>query len=30
MVLFDLSVGYNNPSNDQLLQGKTDLYLGWN
>lgn len=30
MILFDLSVGHNNPSNDELLQGKTDLYLGWN
>ena len=30
MVLFGLSVGHNNPSNDELLQGKTDLYLGWN
>lgn len=30
MLLFDLSVGRNNPSNDGLLQGRTGLYLEWN
>lgn len=30
MVLFDLSVGHNNPSNDELLQGETGLYLECN
>lgn len=30
MVLFDLSVGHNNPTTDELLQSKADIYLGWN
>lgn len=27
MVLFNLFVGQNNPSNEELLQGTTNLYL---
>ena len=30
MVLFDLSMGHNNPGIDGSLQGKTGFYLGSN